>query len=122
MIDRVVCHKNAALHHARHQCFIATAIDFLLSVEKAEGDVFAARQVIQSIPVNKLDNVTDAILAQVTLQAFEQNLLAAFPRSRFDALVVSMMRVLHIHDHPLALLVTHHEMHEPLFPVFRGED
>jgi len=58
-IDRVVCNKNAALHYARHQCLITAFIDFLLGVEKAEGDVFAARKVIQSITVHKLDNITD---------------------------------------------------------------
>ena len=36
MIDRVVCNKNAAPDHARHQRFITTVIDFLLGIQKAE--------------------------------------------------------------------------------------
>src|ERR1035438_7820690 len=58
MIDRVVCDKKAARHHNRYHCLITTGIDFLLGIEKAEGDAFAARQVIQGIHVNELDKIT----------------------------------------------------------------
>jgi hypothetical protein len=58
MIDCVVCNKEATRHQAGHQRLITTVIDFLLGVEKAEGDVFRSWQVIQSIPMNQLDNIT----------------------------------------------------------------
>jgi len=76
MIDRVVCNENAARHYARHQCLITAFIDFLLGVEKAEGDVFAARKVIQSITVHKLDNITDTsrIEACRASSAFSSNI------------------------------------------------
>ena len=60
MTNRVVCDKNAAVHHSRQQRLITAAVDFLFRVEKAEGNVFVFRNVFQSVSVNKLDNVADA--------------------------------------------------------------
>src|SRR5271157_3442997 len=54
---------------------------------------------------------------QVSFQALDEQLVATGAGNDPDALVIGMMRVLHIHNHPLALAVAHHEMHQPLLRV-----
>jgi hypothetical protein len=55
-------------------------------------------------------------------QPLDEELVAVSPRRWFEALVIALMRLLHIHDHPLAFLVAHDEMHVALLPVLPVED
>ena len=52
MIDGVVGDENASRNHARQQLLITVGVDFLLGVEKAEGNLFQLRQTVQSVAVN----------------------------------------------------------------------
>ncbi len=60
MIDRVIRNQKTAPHHVRHHRLIATVIGFLLCIEKAEGNISASGQVIQSVTVDQLYYITDA--------------------------------------------------------------
>ena len=59
---------------------------------------------------------------QVSLQTLDEQLVAAFAGNDPDALVIGLMRVLQVHNHPFALAVAHHEMHEALLRVLRIEN
>src|ERR1035438_1390027 len=58
---------------------------------------------------------------QVSCQTLDEQLVAAVAGNDPDALVIGLMRVLQVHNHPLALAVAHHEMHEALLGVLRIE-
>src|ERR1017187_5506200 len=59
---------------------------------------------------------------QASCQTLDEQLVATFAGNDPDALVIGLMRVLHVHNYPLALAVAHHEMHEALLRVLRIEN
>src|ERR1039458_3926438 len=59
---------------------------------------------------------------QVSGQTLDEQLVAPFTGNDPDALIIGLMRVLQIHNHPFALAVAHHEMHEALLGILRIEN
>src|ERR1019366_341487 len=59
---------------------------------------------------------------QASLQPLDEQLVAAVAGSDPDALVIGLMRVLHVHNHPFALAVAHDEVHKSLLRVLRIEN
>lgn len=60
VIDRVVCYKDAALNHARHDLLITLRVNLFLAVEETKTDIVVTGQVVQGVTTNKLDDIANA--------------------------------------------------------------